>query len=108
MERIAHLAVLCCTARFRPGRCPLRVIRDHGGRSHSIAHVRFATESGQVADHLGKSALCQKRTRAVQHDDGLFNHLVGKGEQRWWQCDAECLSGLEVDGEQKTRWPQYG
>ena len=28
---------------------------------------------------------------------GLFDHLVGTGEQRWWNGEAECVGGLEID-----------
>jgi hypothetical protein len=34
-------------------------------------------ESGQVADRLGMSALCQKRTYAPQQKAVLLDHLVG-------------------------------
>ena len=53
-------------SRFSRLECPLWVISDHGGRSHSIAHVRFAPESGQLANRLGVSALCQSRLNALQ------------------------------------------
>ena len=43
--------------------------------------IRFAPESGQIADPSGLSALCQKQTFALQQIC-LFNHLVGAGEQR--------------------------
>jgi len=33
---------------------------------------------------------CSKRTP-------LFDHLVGAGEQLWWNCDAQFLCRLEVD-----------
>ena len=35
--------------------CPLWVISDRRGRSRTTVYVRFAPESGQVADHLGTS-----------------------------------------------------
>ena len=57
--------------------------------------VRFTPESGQTADVFGMSALCQKRTFALQQDF-LFDHLVGAGEQRRWGVEAEGFPGFEV------------
>jgi hypothetical protein len=34
---------------------------------------------------------------------GLFNHLVGTGEQRRWHRQAERLGGLEVDHKLEAR-----
>src|SRR5215813_13604000 len=28
-----------------------------------------------------------------------LDHLVGSGEQRWWNGDAKCLRSLEIDGQ---------
>ena len=32
-----------------------------------------------------------------QQTASLFDHLVGAGEQRWWNLEAERLRGLEID-----------
>jgi hypothetical protein len=36
----------------------------------------------------------------------LFDHLVGTGEQRWWNNEAEGLRRLEVDDQFEFGW-QY-
>ena len=33
-----------------------------------------------------------------------FDHLVGAGEQRWWEFKAKRLGGLEIDDELKLGW----
>jgi hypothetical protein len=43
------------------------------------------------------SALCQKRTRAVQQRTSLFDHIVGATEHQWRHGETQRLGGLEVD-----------
>jgi hypothetical protein len=54
--------------------------------------LRF--ESGQVADHLGRSALCHEPTYAVQHKATLFDHLVRPGEQHRRNIETERLGSI--------------
>src|SRR5262245_17063431 len=61
------------------------------GKKRSSLLVRFALESGQIAD-IAASLLCaQKRTSALSE---LFDHLVGAGEQRRREFKPKCLRGL--------------
>src|ERR1700676_1632665 len=53
----------------------------------------IATESA----HLGSAASCQQKTHAAQQFNSLFDHLVGSGEQRWWDVDAQLFRHLEID-----------
>ena len=48
------------------------------------------------------SALCQKRTRALQHKTWLFDHLVGGGDQCWWDRQSERLSSFAVNDQLKS------
>jgi len=41
----------------------------------------------------------QIATHAPQQTGSLFDHLVSAVEKRWRNCDAEGVSGLEIDQE---------
>src|SRR5262249_40413067 len=47
---------------------------------------------------VGMSALCQKRTHAVQQKS-LFDHLIRARKERRRYCETERLRGLEIDGQ---------
>ena len=34
----------------------------------------------------------------------LFDHLVGAREQGWWDFEAECPGGVEIDHRFILRW----
>jgi hypothetical protein len=53
--------------------------------------VRFPPDSDQTAD------MASGPVRAMNRHALLFNHLVGAGEDRRWDGEAQCLRGLEVD-----------
>ena len=62
----------------------------------SARHVRF-TPKRTCAPQLGMSALCQKRTHAVQQNGSLFDDFIGAGEHQRRNCEAQFLSGFKID-----------
>src|SRR5262249_19899413 len=66
----------------------------------ALAHVRIMSALPPKADMVERvvmSALCHKRTYAVQQRTSLFDHLVGGGEQSWWHSETERSRCLEIN-----------
>jgi hypothetical protein len=54
--------------------------------------------SRTMLDAVGMSQTCHMQTHAPQQK-GLFDHLIGAGEQRGRHRQAQRLGGLEIDRE---------
>jgi hypothetical protein len=77
----ALLPIATAKANFRTRSCPLY------------------PQKRTSAVHYLMSALGQKRTHAVQQKRSLFDHLVGKQQERLTYRKAERLGRLEIDDE---------
>src|SRR5262245_32566365 len=85
-----------CTAGCQSGLCPLWVRSRRSVITEPCPlYPRKRTSSG----YLGMSALCQKRTFALQQIARLFDHLVSAGKQRRRNGDAEQLRRLNIDNQ---------
>src|SRR5262249_60130976 len=75
--------------------CRASWARGRAASAHSNV-VRFTPESGQIAD-LSECPLCAKSGREqMQQVAPLLNHLVGDGEQPWWEAEAESQKSIET------------
>src|SRR5262249_38037850 len=92
-----------CAAAFQFGGCLLWVILDRTGRRCTSTYFRFAPVSGHELAALPNVCLVPEADICSAANSALFDHLVGKRQQRWRHVEAERLGGLEVDHEFKFR-----
>ena len=87
--------------------------------SGRIAQTKFAGERNLdlnqeclctvvMKERASMSALCQKRTHALQQFRPLLDHLVGESEQRLRDTEAKCFCGLDVDHQLEFCRLHYG
>jgi hypothetical protein len=72
----------------RPPDCTLATFYEVGHASPCPLYLQKRTLSGSTR----MSAKCQWRTLPV-----LFDHLIGGGDKRRWDGQAERLGGFEID-----------
>src|ERR1019366_85612 len=63
----------------------------------------LCTQKRTNAGAAGLSAMCHKRTHAVQQTASLLDHLVGAGKQCSGDGEAKRLGGLKIDDQLKLR-----
>src|SRR6476620_3594181 len=88
-------AVLCIMAKSDTAMTALGQNRKYSLRADD---VRSTPESGL------KSDIAPCPFRAKNRHGPLFDHLVGAGEERRWNGEAEGLGGLEVDRQLEFGW----
>jgi hypothetical protein len=97
-------------SRAAPGRVQPRLrIRDEIGEAMKpVAEnpLSLAVGWGPVARCLNAagaqasdqfSSVRQQLQTSMDSRGVSFDHLVGLGEQRWWQVETECLRALQID-----------
>src|SRR6516165_5656945 len=76
------------------GQCPLWVKSRH--RSTSASCPLYPRKRTFV-ERVRMSALCQKRTHALQQTVSLFDHVIGALPQEQRHVEAERLSAFQID-----------
>jgi len=64
-DKAYQTAALCVTAKLAR-LCPLWVISDRGGRSHTTVHVRFAPKADIIWVHSGRQLLANAAIAAAR------------------------------------------
>src|SRR5215467_14192494 len=90
---------LCVTAKFTRS-CPLWVKSRH---QRTFRQCPLYPQKRTLVERVVMSALCQKRTHAVQQLRLLLDHLIGASEQCGRHVEAERLGSLEIDTEVEMR-----
>src|SRR6516225_3202813 len=67
------------------------------GQNRTLWDVRFTPKSGHWLSVLGCPLCAKSGHSALQQGLALFDHLVGAGEKRFRNLDAERLGGCDID-----------
>jgi len=78
---------------------PLTPVMAAFGRIADIEACLLYPQKRTLELNRAMSALCQKRTYAMQQKTSLFDHLVGAQQDRGRQFDTKRSSSPEVDDE---------
>ena len=89
-----------CSARFLLSRCPLWVISDRGGQSHTTALVRFASESGhtRLVSRCRLRAISRLSTAAKMYHYSITssaqigNSMPTASVTSAYQCKSNCAA----------------
>ena len=69
------------------------------GRNGSFSTDRQCLRDVRLSPNSGRTIATQRTAASGQKakSAGLFDHVVGNREERWWDFQAKLLSGLEIN-----------